>query len=125
MGGSFHADDGGPVLPLPDPVLKRVADGGALQMGIRPEDVVVIPQAGEGGWAVTVSTVEHLGPETLVGFVFGEDWRRGYGQEARDSFARVSGYSSLVRGSPLSIRFNSEKLAFFSVEDGLSLNPRR
>jgi multiple sugar transport system ATP-binding protein len=122
MGLSFRTDEGGLSLPLPALILDQVSDGNALQMGARPEDITVVANAADGNCAATVSTVEHLGSETLIGFVLGGDWRRGYGQEARDSFARVPAYSNLEPGRPIAIRFDTMRLAYFSPDSGRNLN---
>jgi multiple sugar transport system ATP-binding protein len=119
-GDRIAIDDGGPVLALPEHVRRQTADGAVLHVGARPEDILVTPGSSGSGTAATVSAIERLGPETLVGIVFGENWQRRYGETSVEDFARLGGYSTLKPGDRIEVRFNEDRLSFFSPETGQS-----
>ena len=121
-GSMFRTDDGALSLPLPDTVLERIADGEALQLGCRPEDITVVEEGGPDSIAATVSSIEHLGPETLVGFVFSGDWRREYGEDTKDCFASVAGYSALQPGQSISLRLNTTGAVYFRPGTGQNVS---
>src|SRR4051794_2424689 len=120
-GARFRAEEGALALALPDAVVRQVPEGGPLLMGARPEDMAVVDAGTVDSTRATISSIEHLGPETLVGFVFGPEWRRRYGQDAADWFARVPGYATLGPGQEVALRLEAGRTAFFSPETGRAL----
>ena len=114
-------DGGGPTLRLPERVLAETSEGEPLLVGVRPEDIAVAAEGTAGAHPARVSVVEHLGAETLLAFVFGEDWQRAYGEESTNSFVRLAGYGSHRSGDRLSLRFAESRLSYFSPRTGLSL----
>jgi len=97
----------GVTLPL---LRSETLPGGlAVTVGIRPEDVSVVP--GRGDLELTVDLVEHLGAETVV---IGR--ARGGGREA---FAlRCHGDVTFEAGAAIQLGLPRDKLHIFDAENG-------
>lgn len=65
------AEVAGQRIPLPAALLAKVAGGGALEIGIRPEAIRLVADSG-GGLAVTVRDVEDLGTRKIATCRLGE-----------------------------------------------------
>jgi len=59
-------------FPLPDTVFDPCAEQSVADMGVRPEDLALVPPGSEGSLSGNVYVVEPMGNETLVGVRVGE-----------------------------------------------------
>jgi ABC-type sugar transport system ATPase subunit len=101
-------------LPLPEKLRARVISGkdaGQLILGIRPEDIQLLPQAGNGDLAGQVYVVEPLGDRNIYDIKLGS------------TLIKVKTQPGLVLepGSPVSIRFNLERAHLFDATTELTL----
>jgi multiple sugar transport system ATP-binding protein len=100
----------GLTIPLPPghPVEGEAGAGGrAVEIGIRPEDVVV----GEGPFEGRIRVVEPTGHETIVLFAAGEV----------DLVTRVPGGIALKAGEAVRFRVRAENAHLFDQADGRRL----
>jgi multiple sugar transport system ATP-binding protein len=94
--------------------------GRSVILGIRPEDIEILPAGAggsEGGATVRVrlDVVEPLGSEAFLSARVG----------AKEITARVPPRGLPAAGSEVGLRFNGERLHFFELESGDTLNARR
>ena len=107
-GTMFAAGDGSFRVPLAG---NRLAGGRAAVMGVRPEDIVVLPNGATDGSSATparIDLVEPLGNETLVHTTVG----------SHTITARSTARELPDVGSTVSLRFDPEKLHWFDQESG-------
>jgi multiple sugar transport system ATP-binding protein len=113
--GTLSASAGGQVFRSGDLAIpltgydftRRVEDGAEVELGIRPEHVVV---AG-GGLPCPVDIVDPMGAETLV-------WCRVAGEQMA---VRLDGESTVKVGDTLSLGFPAERLNLFETATGARL----
>jgi multiple sugar transport system ATP-binding protein len=104
-----QADLGGVRLPLPETLRAR---GGALKLGIRPENITLAPQAADDIVVPsTVSLLEPLGAETLVTLRVGTS----------EMMARLSASFKQPPGAPLTVHINPRHLHLFDPASGQAL----
>jgi multiple sugar transport system ATP-binding protein len=90
---------------------KYKALSGAVTVGIRPEDIFLSTQAGEGACETQVYVVEHMGMENLISFHVGRYHFK----------AAVDSAMDLAVDTKIYYRFAQEKLHFFDPETENSL----
>ncbi len=106
--------EGGPALRLPPLAAKRIEDGQRIIVGIRPENLTPIPDAGS---PVTcraegmVSVVEPLGSETLILAAFGNE----------ELMAKSDGRSVPHPHARMQFGFDLEYLHVFDAESGVAI----
>ena len=121
LDGEFARVDGAAVFRvgaaafrLPEDVAAAAADaagGAALQLGIRPENIVI----GDDGVAATVGIVQPIGPSTYVTV----NWEGG------SLTARIPGISAFRPGQTVHVTLDPAGLLFFDNASGLRLESRR
>jgi ABC-type sugar transport system ATPase subunit len=83
-------------------------------LGIRPEHIAVIPEAGVPGLPAQIVQSEYLGHETLVHFMFRESGR----QDTMPVYtARMEGSPRFEAGQAVRIRLDPERLVGFDSND--------
>jgi multiple sugar transport system ATP-binding protein len=97
-------------LPVERNELLRRTPGAHLVLGVRPEDMRLLP-AGEPGMDVTVSVVEPLGSDTLM--YFDRDGKR--------FVARISPEIQARAGDRVTLGFAMDKTHLFDRKDGSAL----
>jgi multiple sugar transport system ATP-binding protein len=88
------------------------AGAGATALGIRPEDVEIVPHGTAGTLAGEIYVVEPMGNETLVDVRIGE--QRLMARAAREFAAPI--------GSPIGVRVASRSASFFGPEGTTALH---
>ena len=115
-GGQLQFRSPGIRLTLPSAVssamTKPSGDAGAVQLGVRPEDVLVAEADGDGNVTRgTVDLIEHLGSDAYASVKVGDEI----------ILARVSPDVQLRDGQPVGLSFNMAKLHLFDAASGESL----
>jgi multiple sugar transport system ATP-binding protein len=111
--GSRVFTSGNLVLPLQDSQIERLNEHERVTLGIRPEHVHVSTEAREGLLPANVYVTELMGNETFV-------FLRLPGGEKIISRAAADFRADLE--TPVWIRFEMEKAAFFDAESGEAVN---
>ncbi len=104
----FYIKSNGHALELPESY-KNILQKGKYQLGVRPEDVKIVPDSTPGALQAEVFLIEAFGYEKLVEIMLGELMVR----------SRVSARVHLKVGDPIKIQFEERKIRFFDANGQL------
>jgi multiple sugar transport system ATP-binding protein len=105
---------GGSLLSLPERIFRACADASASVLGVRPEDLTVVPADAGDRSSLTgeVYVVEPMGNETLVDVRIGE--QRLMVRAPRSFGAAI--------GSPIGVQVSPESACFFRADGETALH---
>jgi multiple sugar transport system ATP-binding protein len=95
-------------------------------LGVRPE-TIRIASSGKGSVLATVVSLENLGAETVLGFMFSNEKKSGslFTREDRNTyFAKIDGSVSLVEGDEVFLTIHSDNIRWFDSESGLTIHQK-
>lgn len=99
----------------------RQTSDGNLRLGIRAENIEVSDEPLPGSIPAAVSSVEHLGAETIVGFRISPAIDQGTTQKMQSTdvfFAKLAGDRSLTMGQTCHVQLDLTTLSWFDTNTG-------
>ncbi len=101
----------GDAIALPVPEGVTLSAGRQVTIGVRPSDVVILPEGATGGHAATVEVTEYLGVEALVALRIG----------SQELMAQTAAALRPVRDSRVRIDFAPGRLHLFDTVTGQAI----